>query len=314
MASTHQYLDDEYPNGFHQQLVSNMIGAHYYSNNNHSNWSQYYQCQQQGVPSEHNDGYYNDYFRQNRFIASYPFERYQSNNTYESVDRVSEKTFYADEPTKSLLCQSSIDSSIELNKMKNNGKFNDAPALRALLETQPGKKLKYNPSYAARPCGVSTGDVSSTQLKVNHDTNDNSNEFMASIQSNKLCSLYPYNQCNQLWNNNLSQYPSNSSSSSSTSQPLHQYGSMNQSKNDFEMQPLTPNTISNKNNLHQPSPTDSPVSDYMDEMKTPPSISPNKRERQINQMCKNAMSSPESSLWIQNGNECRFFLSEQFFG
>lgn len=289
MASTHQYLDDEYTNGFHQQLVSNMIGAHYYSNNNHSNWSQYYQCQQQGAPSEHNDGYYNDYFRQNRFIASYPFDRHQP-NTYESVDRVAEKTFYPDESTKPP-CQSPIDSDVELIKSKDNEDINDAPALRALL-THPGKKLKYNPSYA-RPCR--TGDVSSTQSKVNHDTNDNSNEFMASIQSSKSCA-YPYNQCNQQWDN-MSQYPSNSS------QPLHQYGSIHRTKHDFEMQPVTPNTI-NKNNLQQPSPTDSPVSDYMDEMKTPPSTSPNKRERQINQMCKNAMSSPESGLWIQNGNEC----------
>lgn len=300
MASTHQYLDDEYTNGFHQQLVSNMIGAHYYSNNNHSNWSQYYQCQQQGVPSDHNDGYYNDYFRQNRFITSYPFDRYQP-NTYESMDahRVAEKTtstavVFPDEITKPP-CQSSIDSNPELIKTKDNEKFNDAPALRALL-THPGKKLKYNPSYARQyGTGGSAGDVSSTQLKVNNDTNDNSNEYMASMQSNKLCS-YPYNQCNQQWDS-TSQY------ASSPSQPLHPYGAINHTKHDFEMQPLPTNTI-NKTVLHQPSPTDSPDSDYMDEMKTPPSTSPNKRERQINQMCKNAMSSPESSLWIQNGNEC----------
>lgn len=296
MASAHQYLDDEYPNGFHQQLVSNMIGAHYYSNNNHSNWSQYYQCQQQGVPSEHNDGYYNDYFRQNRFIASYPFDRYPA-NTYESGDRVAaaEKTFAPDESTKSTLCQSSMDSNVELNKTKDNEKHNEAPVtLRALL-THP--KLKYNPSYA-RPTSNINGDVSSTQMKVNHETNDNSNEYMSAT---KLCS-YPYNQCNQQWDN-TSQYPSNS-----LPQSLHhQFGPINPAKHDFELQPLTPNTI-NQSVLHPPSPTDSPVSDYMDEMKTPPSTSPNKRERQINQMCKNAMSSPESGLWIQNGTECMCYL------
>lgn len=297
MASTHQYHDDEYTNGFHQQLVSNMIGAHYYSNNNHSNWSQYYQCQQQGVPSKHNDGNYNDYFRQNRFISSYPFDRYQSNG-YEPVDRVAEKPFYPDETTKSPY-QLPIDADVELIKSKNNEKLNDAPALRALL-THPGKKLKYNPSYA-HPCVAS--DVSSTQLKVNHDGNDNSNEFMASIQSNKLLSssssTYPYNQCTTEQWDNASQYPSN------MSQPLSHYGSINHTKHDFEMQAVTPNTI-NRNHLHPPSPADSPVSDYMDELKTPPSTSPNKRERQINQMCKNALSSPENSLWIQNGNECTF--------
>ncbi|XP_037052132.1 segmentation protein fushi tarazu-like [Bradysia coprophila] len=290
MASTHQYHDDEYTNGFHQQLVSNMIGAHYYSNNNHhSNWSQYYQCQQQGVPSEHNDGYYNDYIRQNRFISSYPYDRYQS-NTYESGDRVAEKmTFYPDEATKQQQpSQSSIDSVVELTKSKNNEKLDDAPALRALL-THPG--LRYKSPYARLSV---PSDVSSTQLKVNHDTNDNSNEFMAAVQSNKLSS-YPYNQ----WDN-VSQYRANQSFNADV--PFHQYGLASQTKRDFEMQPVTPSAIG-KNNLHQPSPTDSPVSDYMDEMKTPPSTSPNKRERQINQMCKNAMSSPESSLWIQNGNE-----------
>lgn len=293
MASTHQYHDDEYTNGFHQQLVSNMIGAHYYSNNNHSNWSQYYQCQQQGVPSsEHNDGYYNDYFRQNRFISSYPFDRHQSNTSYESVDRVAEKpTFYPDEATKPQQpCQSTIDSDVELIKSKNNEKLDDAPALRALL-THPG--LRYKSPYA-RPCVA--GDVSSTQLKVNHDTNDNSNEFMATIQSNKSSS-YSYNQ----WDNVA---PYRTDQSFNTDVPFHQYALASQTKRDFEMQPVTPNAIG-KNNLNQPSPTDSPVSDYMDEMKTPPSISPNKRERQINQMCKNAMSSPENSLWIQNGNECK---------
>ncbi len=116
---------------------------------------------------------------------------------------------------------------------------------------------------------------------------------MTSVKSNKLCS-YPYNQCNQQWDD-ASQYPPNSLHQ----QPLHQYGSISQ--------PITPNPI-NKTNLHQPSPADSPVSDYMDEMKTPPSSSPNKRECQINQMCKNAMSSPESGLWIQNGNECEYVL------
>lgn len=136
--------------------------------------------------------------------------------------------------------------------------------------------------------------MSSTQLKVNDDTNDNSNEFMAA----KLCA-YPYN--NQ-WATDGAQYPANSS------QPLHPYGSVGgHVKHDFELQPLTPNAI-NRNHLQPPSPTDSPVSDYMDEMKTPPSTSPNKRERQINQMCKNAMSSPESGLWIQNGNECTCLL------
>lgn len=287
MASTHQYHDDEYTNGFHQQLVSNMIGAQYYSNNNQTNWNQYYQCQQQGVPSQYNDGYYNDYFRQNRFIASYPFDRYQSIGS-ESADRVAEKTFSPNESTKPP-CQSSIASDGESIKSKNNEKCYDSPTLRVLLTN---KKLKYDPPYA-RLNG--DNDLSSTQSKVNQNTNDNSNEYMNSIQSNKLCS-YPYNQ----WDN-TSTYPSN------LSQPLHQYASVNNQKHGFEMQPVTPNII-NKNNLHQPSPTDSPVSDYMDEMKTPPSTSPNKRERQINQMRKNAMSSPESSLWIQNGNECKWFV------